>query len=33
MFQTDSIALRMIMPMNWVMRRAGLVAYVASVTW
>jgi HK97 family phage major capsid protein/HK97 family phage prohead protease len=33
MFQTDSIALRMIMPMNWIMRRAGLVAWVTGVTW
>jgi HK97 family phage prohead protease len=33
MFQTDSIALRMILPMNWIMRRAGLVAWVTGVTW
>jgi HK97 family phage major capsid protein/HK97 family phage prohead protease len=33
MFQTDSIALRMIMPMNWAMRRTGLVAWVTGVTW
>jgi HK97 family phage major capsid protein/HK97 family phage prohead protease len=33
MFQTDSIALRMIMPMNWAMRRAGLVSWVTGVTW
>jgi HK97 family phage major capsid protein len=33
MFQTDSIALRMILPMNWIMRRSGLVAWVAAVTW
>jgi HK97 family phage major capsid protein len=33
MFQTDSIALRMIMPMNWTMRRSGLVAWVTAVTW
>jgi HK97 family phage major capsid protein/HK97 family phage prohead protease len=33
MFQTDSIALRMILPMNWIMRRAGLVGWVTGVTW
>jgi HK97 family phage prohead protease len=33
MFQTDSIALRMILPMNWMMRRAGMVSWVAAVTW
>lgn len=33
MFQTDSIALRMIMPMNWVLRRAGTVIERTAVTW
>ncbi|HVG51645.1 MAG TPA: phage major capsid protein [Xanthobacteraceae bacterium] len=33
MFQTDSMALRLILPMNWVVRRAGTVAWVAGVTW
>lgn len=33
MFQTDSIALRMILDMNWAMRRAGSVAFAESVTW
>ncbi len=33
MFQTDSLALRMIMDLNWTMRRAGMVAFVQSVTW
>lgn len=33
MFQTDSLALRLILPMNWVVRRAGVVAWVAGVTW
>jgi HK97 family phage major capsid protein/HK97 family phage prohead protease len=33
MFQTDSIALRMIMPMNWIMRRTGLVGWITGVTW
>ena len=33
MFQTDSIALRMVLDMNWTMRRGGMVAFVAGVTW
>jgi len=33
MFQTDSMALRLILPMNWAVRRAGVVAWVAGVTW
>ncbi|HJQ61186.1 MAG TPA: phage major capsid protein [Vineibacter sp.] len=33
MFQTDSLALRMILPMNWAMRRTGSVAWIAGVTW
>ena len=33
LFQTDSIGLRMILDMNWTMRRAGMVAYVTGVTW
>jgi len=33
MFQTDSLALRLILPMNWAMRRAGVVSWVAGVTW
>jgi hypothetical protein len=33
LFQTDSIALRMIMPLNWVQRRAGTVAWVQNVAW
>ncbi|MEH3121989.1 MAG: phage major capsid protein [Sphingomonas phyllosphaerae] len=33
MFQTDSLALRMIMDLNWSMRRAGMVAFVQSVSW
>jgi hypothetical protein len=32
MFQTDCIALRMVLPMDWLMRRAAL-AWVAGVTW
>jgi hypothetical protein len=33
LFQTDSLALRMILPLNWVQRRAGTVAFVSGVTW
>jgi len=33
LFQTDSIALRMVLPLNWVQRRAGTVAWVQNVTW
>ena len=33
MFQTDSMALRLILPMNWAVRRTGVVAWVAGVTW
>jgi HK97 family phage prohead protease len=33
LFQTDSLALRMVMPLNWVQRRAGTIAWVNNVTW
>ena len=33
MWQTDSLALRLILPTNWTIRRAGVVAFVAGVTW
>jgi HK97 family phage prohead protease/HK97 family phage major capsid protein len=33
LFQTDSIALRMVMPLNWVQRRAGTIAYTTATTW
>jgi hypothetical protein len=33
MFQTDMLALRLIMPINWALRRTGVVAWVAGVTW
>jgi HK97 family phage major capsid protein len=33
MFQTDSLALRMILPMNWTLRRTGVLAWTQSVTW
>jgi HK97 family phage major capsid protein len=33
LWQTDSIALRMVMPLNWVNRRPGTVAWTQAVTW
>jgi HK97 family phage major capsid protein len=33
LFQTDSIALRMLLPMNWAMRRTGVVSVTTGVTW
>jgi HK97 family phage prohead protease/HK97 family phage major capsid protein len=33
LFQTDSLGLRMILPMNWALRRAGVVAWTEDVTW
>jgi HK97 family phage prohead protease len=33
LWQTDSIALRMIMPMNWWQRRPGTIAYTTGITW
>ncbi|MFT8245206.1 phage major capsid protein [Roseomonas sp. BN140053] len=33
LFQTDTLAVRMILPMNWTLRRAGVVAWTQSVSW
>ena len=33
LWQTDSLALRLILPVNWAVRRAGTVAYIDAVTW
>lgn len=33
LWQTDSLALRMIMDVNWGMRRTGVTAWTQSVTW
>lgn len=33
MFQTNSVALKMTMPLTWAMRRTGMVQYLTSVTW
>jgi HK97 family phage prohead protease/HK97 family phage major capsid protein len=33
LWQTDSLALRMVMPLNWTVRRTGVVAWVQNVSW
>jgi hypothetical protein len=33
LFQTDSLALRMILPMNWGIRRTAMLAVDSGVTW
>jgi HK97 family phage prohead protease/HK97 family phage major capsid protein len=33
LWQTDSLALRMIVGMNWTLRRPGMVTYITGVTW
>jgi hypothetical protein len=33
LWQTDSIGVRMIMDMNWAMRRTGMVAYTTVLGW
>jgi pyruvate/2-oxoacid:ferredoxin oxidoreductase alpha subunit len=33
LWQTDSIGLRMLMDVNWSMRRTGMVSWTQSVTW
>jgi HK97 family phage major capsid protein/HK97 family phage prohead protease len=33
LWQTDTVGLRMILDMNWAMRRTGAVAWTSSVTW
>ena len=33
LFQTNSLALRMVLPLNWLMRRTGVVAWTQNVTW
>ena len=33
LWQTDSIGIRMILPMNWALRRSGMVAYTNAMTW
>jgi len=33
MYQTNQLALRLILPTTWAMRRTGMVQYIAGVTW
>jgi hypothetical protein len=33
LFQTDSLALRMVFPINWAFRRTGMVAYTTGINW
>lgn len=33
LWQTDSLALRLILPLNWTIRRTGVVAWTQNVTW
>jgi hypothetical protein len=33
LWQTDSLGLRLILPVNWVMRRSGMVAAIRGVAW
>jgi HK97 family phage prohead protease len=33
LWQTDSIGIRMILDINWAMRRTGLIAWIDGVTW
>jgi HK97 family phage prohead protease len=33
LWQTDTLGIRMILPMNWAMRRTGVIAWTSSVTW
>lgn len=33
LFQTDSLALRMVFPINWSFRRTGMVAWTQNVNW
>jgi HK97 family phage prohead protease len=33
LFQTDSLAIRMVLPLNWLQRRAGTIAWMTGTTW
>ena len=33
LWQTDSLALRLVLPINWLQRRAGTVVWMQNVTW
>ena len=32
-WQTDTLGIRMIMPLNWAFRRPAMIAYISGVTW
>lgn len=33
LWQTDSLGIRMVLPMNWALRRTGVVAWTQPITW
>jgi hypothetical protein len=33
LWQTDTIGVRMILPMNWLLRRTGMVQFMTGMTW
>jgi HK97 family phage prohead protease/HK97 family phage major capsid protein len=33
LFQTDSLALKMVLPINWLQRRAGTIVWTQNITW
>jgi hypothetical protein len=33
LWQTDTIGVRMLLPMNWAYRRPGMVQWMSGVTW
>jgi len=33
LWQTDTIGIRLVMPMNWTMRRTGMVQHIDAVSW
>jgi hypothetical protein len=33
LFQTDSLALRLVQPLNWIQRRAGTIVNMTGTTW
>ena len=32
-WQTDTLGIRMMMPMNWALRRTGMVNYITTTSW
>jgi hypothetical protein len=33
LWQTDTLGIRMLLDINWAMRRTGVIAWTQSVTW